>query len=103
MPKVGRIGRDVLAPFLKQGDYYSGLWNSAATTAEQIGFDVEGYAPSAFTGPTSELHRCTAQRGLAVRNLVAIRIRLTDLACFNSSNNLRSHLLPKPWRWRGRT
>lgn len=44
--KAGRIGRDVLAPFLKQGDYYSGLWNSAATTAEQIGFDVEGYTPS---------------------------------------------------------
>jgi uncharacterized protein len=50
--KAGRIGRDILTPYLKDGDYYSGLWNSAATIAEQIGFDVEGYTPSPLQDPS---------------------------------------------------
>jgi len=46
--KSGRIGREVMAPLLAEGDYYTALYSGAAEVATQIGFTVDGYMPSPY-------------------------------------------------------
>jgi len=43
--KIGRIGRDYLEPYLRDGDYYTGLFVTVAQIAEEVGYDVESFEP----------------------------------------------------------
>lgn len=43
--KIGRIGRERLEPYLRDGDYYTGLFVTVAQIAEEVGYDVESFEP----------------------------------------------------------
>jgi len=53
--EAGRVGRLILSPKFKEGDYYSGIFESVATIAEEIGYDVENYTPILLVEPDINL------------------------------------------------
>jgi uncharacterized protein len=43
--EAGRIGREIIAPYFRDGEYYYGLFIAVATIGEEIGYDVENFEP----------------------------------------------------------
>lgn len=43
--EAGRIGREIIVPYFRDGEYYYGLFIAVATVGEEIGYDVENFEP----------------------------------------------------------
>ena len=39
----GRIGREILTPYFQEGEYYTGLYITAATIGEELGYDLQDF------------------------------------------------------------
>ena len=39
----GRIGREIITPYFRDGEYYYGLFIAVAAVGEELGYDIEGF------------------------------------------------------------
>ena len=44
----GRIGRDVITPNFRAGEYYYGVFIAVAMVGEELGYDIEGFSASDY-------------------------------------------------------